>query len=178
LCHTGCSKSLAECTVTIFDQVLSPLIVAANVATLGASSTVKAGAEAVKIGTKTAYATSKSGYYFLKLLAKVQSFNPAGLAKGATLARRIKLARTGGQFKRTVTELKVYGIVYSATAKYTTAFAEDFVGQTSQAISDELERGLRANKKGDIEIAFIKAYWGEIQVGEVSNQPCVNHKTA
>lgn len=132
------------------------------------------------IGSKTAYATSKAGYYLLRIASKLQSINPANLAKGATLARRIRLARTGTDIKKIGTAIKVSSIVYSARSRYTSAFAEDFVAQTSQAISEGLEAGLRAspNDKGAIEIAFIKAYWGEIQVEQVSKRPCMNHETA
>jgi hypothetical protein len=181
LCHTGCSESRLACDTNIADQVLSPLIVVANVATLGASKSFQNGAKAVKLGFKVAYFTSRPGYFFLKFLRTIQSIEAAvspALPRRATLARRTKLAGTTAQLKTVTETVKVPSIVYSARALYTTAFADDFVIQTSPEISDELERGLKENLKGDIEIAFIKAYWGEIQMGEVSNHPCVNHKTA
>merc|ERR1712093_425747 len=74
-CGMGCAKGGGSaCAMSVISQVMAPLMLAANIATLGMSSAATNGAKAaqtsVKVGKKTYQATSRLG----KAFAKVANF--------------------------------------------------------------------------------------------------------
>lgn len=139
-------------------------------ATLGATTAPTAGARSVVIGSKTAYAPSRSGYYFLKIVSKLQTLSVSNLPAKANLITRIIRVRQG-----TPTGIKAYGylkkVKFAANVgkqAYAKAFADAFVSQTSAAINQALIDGMTANGKGQIEIDFIRELWAEIQTEQVN----------
>ena len=116
-CGAGCAKTAMECGTTFADQVMSPLILAANAATLGLATPVtgaaRAGATSVKIGGKVFTSSTKTGTALLKLAdassaAKaaasavaragskpLQTVSPNMVNKNAGVVKRIFASRTG-----------------------------------------------------------------------------------
>lgn len=152
-----------DCAFTVVDQVLAPIIVAANIATLGVSTAPVAGAKTVVVGTKPVFASTKSGYYLLTAIKYLQTIDPSTLKKGASLLTRIKESRLGTTFSKITTVGKVGSELVSSTLSAYKAFAEAFVVMTSQEISNTLD-----SKLDPVEAAFIKRLWAEIQMKQMA----------
>jgi hypothetical protein len=176
-CGAGCAKTSAQCGMTVFDQVLAPLIVAANVATLGLASPATGAAgtaakETLVIGGKTVAGTSKVGQGFVKVIKLLQAVKPEGLAKGASVATRIYAAKTGAYAAKNYSKVwavgnntrKVVMAVCDANKDYLTAFADDFAGQTSPEINNAIDdRFIPKTAR------FLKETWGRQPLGEMAN---------
>lgn len=207
-CAAGCAKTKNDCASTVGDQVLSPLIVAANIATVGmaapetaaVATAAKTTAETITIAGKTYTATSKVGMASVKALKamewaaknpgkvlkqgglkaidSLQDVKPDGLEKGASVFRRIYVARTGrtaaasggkttAQVVRFYRTSKVEGTIeydaYRATNDYATAFAEDFKRQTSEEINDAIDHYY---EEGPAQ--FLKETWAKQQLTELA----------
>jgi len=175
-CAAGCAKTKFDCGSVVANQVISPLVVAANLATLGlaapetaiATGPLKGAGETLTIGSKTFYGGTKSGAAFIKAVKALQSVKPAGLAKDATLVQRIYAVKTGvgagSMVRRSVmTATKVDMLVHSAANDFIKAYADDFAAQTSPKINREIDSHFTP------EVArYLKEYWGSIQLREMA----------
>jgi hypothetical protein len=99
-CGAACTDSLQDCVLGVGEQVIAPIIVAANVASLGLATPATAGATTtIKVGTKVVAGTSKVGKAFVWFVSKAQSINPGGVTKFPTIIKRITAAKTGSSIK-------------------------------------------------------------------------------
>ncbi len=161
-CGAACAKSEAECAMTVSDQVLSTVTVAANIATLGLATPATGGAavgqQSVKIAGKAMTGGSRLGNAFVKAVGVMQTIKPGKLAKDATLVR--KIAHRAGQVKDTI---EVASTLYEAGSNFASLFADDFAKQTSAEIDREINRRFRP------EVArYLKEQWGLIQLDEMA----------
>lgn len=137
------------CVIAATDQVISTLILAASIASLGLATPATAGATVtINIGGKWA-GTTKAGKALVWAVTKLQSIKPSGLKQGASVVQIIINARTGSLVKKTLTKAKINVISYKAMIKYRNAFAEDFVTQTSDDIEAELDSHFHIGREDD-----------------------------
>lgn len=103
--------------------------------------------------------------YFMKSINYLQTINPSGLKKGASVLQRTKVAKTGGTFyyKTPLLISKVYNIGYATGDLVNQAFANDFEKMTTQAIADEID-----SKLDSIEANYVKRRWAQIQQRELA----------
>jgi len=182
-CGAGCAQSAGQCAMTVVNQVLGPLIVAANVASMGLASPATKGLTAatqtIKIAGKTVAGTSKLGKALVKVVKTLQTVKPSGLQKGAGVVKRIFAARTGAFTKAANNASKLSKInratkiprlagnigfqAYDAMKQYTGAYADDFANQTSREINDEIDRKFHPKTA-----RFIKEQWAREQLGSMA----------
>ncbi len=175
-CGMGCGETDGKCAMTVVDQVVAPLILAANVATLGLSAApaaaVKAGVSTVKVGGKLVEASSKVGKLLLKAVNKMQTIHPKNLVEGASVTKRIFAAKTGaftGISKAAVAKKagkyvkKIDKAVDEAMNEYAAAFADNFADQTSPEIAAEIDAKFHPKTA-----RFIKETWGRQQLAEMA----------
>jgi len=160
-------KDETECAMTVGDQVLSPLVLAANIATMGlATPATEAGTaakETIVVGGKTVAGSGKVGQAMVKAVKALQTVKPAGLEKGASIARTIYAAKTGTKIKTVVTTAKTTKAAYDAGNDYAKAYAEDFAAQTSSEINKAIDSHFYpATAK------FLKETWGRQQLAEMA----------
>jgi hypothetical protein len=96
-CGLGCAKDGVTCASETFGQVWSVLVVAANIVSLGMTTSVTPSgnllATSIKIGSKTFSSTSKWGEKFIKVIKGLQSyqqFSPQGVMQQVTMVKRMK----------------------------------------------------------------------------------------
>jgi hypothetical protein len=171
-CGAGCSKNAdpimgvevpwSDCALTITDQALSVVTVAANIATLGLAApetgAMHAG-ETITVGSKTLSGGSRVGKSLVKLVNAFQSVKPEGLAKDATVVRRIRAVKLGSAKDKVLTSHEVSSNAYALEQDFETTFAADFVEQTSQEIASEIDRRLPP----DVAL-YVKRSWGSAQL--------------
>ena len=166
-CAAGCAKTSTECGMVVADQVISPLIVAANIASLGlstpATGAASAGVQTLKVGGKTVTGSTRLGKALIKAVDLAQSVKPSGLKPGASIFRRIWVARTGKPHKLVATTFKGNKLLNDATNDYTQAFADDFANQTSPGINRAID-----NRFHPMTARFLKETWGRQQLAELA----------
>ncbi len=173
-CAAGCAKTKAECSMVVADQVISPLMVAANVLALGLTKSKKAATAAggaattvktISIGGKTVGGASKTGRAFVFLVDFMQNIKPGVLDDVAnpTIVRRIWAARTGKNYKVVLTGGRTTKGAHDATQNYLDAFADDFSQQTSPGINRAIEIRFHAKTA-----RFLKKTWGRQQLAELA----------
>jgi hypothetical protein len=164
----GCADSAASCVLTKVDQILSPLIVAANIVTLGVGSPVTgaidAGVDTVMVGGKAIQYTSNVGKYMLKSVNAMQTIKSGGV--GLTYLQRVKNVRVGGKFKNIkmvtfTSELAFRG--YASVGIAENYFAADFIEMTSAGIAAKIDSNL-----GLADAHYVKARWAQIQLAEMA----------
>ena len=140
-------------------------MLAVNIATLGMSSSAAAPAsQSLKIGEKVYEGTSKVGKAFVTVVNKLKSIplNPT-VAKGIEIFKKIYNPTTKEVIKTIKTIYKIGKLEYDATKDYFSAFAEDFINQTSPEINQEID-----NRFNPQVARFIKESWGNVQLDEMS----------
>lgn len=158
-CGAGCAQTKSECGLAVADQVIAPLVVAANVVTLGVSAGIGHG---IKIGGKLVKASTKVGRAFVFAVDKLQSVKPAGAKEGASLMRRIFVAKTGEAIEEVQTRI-VNAVTFQATEKYCAAYAEDFSSQTSPEINRIIDLNFLPKTA-----RYLKQAYGMRQLSEVA----------
>jgi hypothetical protein len=170
-CGMGCTKTDTECGTETFDQVLSVLTLAANIASLGmaapATGALAVGKGAVKVGTKVMQGTTKVGRSLVKFVSKIKEIpNTALVKKAVQIKKRYYNERTQKIVETISTTKDVYdastGIPDLATDFYS-VFADDFAAQTSPEINDEIN-----NRFGPKTARYLKEYWGSIQLVQMA----------
>jgi hypothetical protein len=172
-CGAGCAKNSGECGKVVGEQVYAPLVVAANVATLGLSSTATAGVQGtvttLTIGSKTISSGTKVGKALITLITKARSMN---LQESLPLTRRIFNSKLGmAKGASTFTTLRKVGMTtYKGTANtwqsindYAKAYAEDFSNQTSPEINDILNKSFHPDTA-----SFLKETWARQQFAQMA----------
>ena len=172
-CGAGCAKSSAECGKVVGEQVYAPLVVAANVATMGLSSSATAGVQGtvttLTIGSKTISSSSKVGKALITVITKARSMN---VQETLPLTRRIFNSKLGmGKGASTFTTLRKVGMTtYKGTTNtlqsindYAKAYAEDFANQTSPEINDILNKNFHPDTAN-----FLKETWARQQLAQMA----------
>ena len=170
-CGAACSKSTTECALAIVDQVLAPIILAANAVTLGLAGTTASSAKAVQVGGQFVTASNRAGTSFLKAADFLQTIQKLDTLDDTfdyiriqtSVVGRIKNARLGTPFSKVVTTAKTSNLAYRATSQFIAAFADDFATMTSQEINDTLD-----NKLASYEARRVKEIWASVQFVELS----------
>lgn len=168
-CALGCATSSEKCALTAVDQVLGPLVVAANIATLGASAPATdalkgaEAAETVTVGGVKVTRATKMGSAFITAVKKLQSIRPEGVEADATLTRTIYVARFGTKAATAKTVARVSSSLYNITSEFSNAYASDFADQTSKAISDTIDAHFAPDAA-----KYVKQQWGVIQLHEMA----------
>jgi hypothetical protein len=163
-CGLSCAKSTEDCVLAVADQIIAPLIVAANVATLGLATPATATASAtLRVGGKTVAGSSKIGKALVWAVKNLQTVKPGGLKTGATVIQRIVSARTGKTLSQVFTTSKVTGVSYKAMKQFRQTFAEDFAEQTSTDIESELDSHFIPTTA-----KYLKGLWGERMIAELA----------
>jgi hypothetical protein len=97
ICGVGCARDGLTCASETFGQVYNVLVVAANIASMGMTTSVSSSgallATSIKIGSKTFSSTTKWGAGFIKVIKTLQSyqqFSPQGVLQQVTVVKRMK----------------------------------------------------------------------------------------
>eukprot|EP00798_Chlamydomonas_sp_ICE-L_P019821 gene19821-26506_t len=166
-CAAACAKTSADCGFAVADQLIAPLVVAANVFTLGiakaGSTAVEGTTNAVRVGNKFVVSSTKAGRFFLRAVNLLQSVQPGGLKNGANIVKRIIHARTGKAYKVALLTSKVGSETYQAVQNYRRVYAEDFAAQTSVEINNMLDSYLVPTTA-----LFLKEAWSDVQMKEMA----------
>ena len=178
-CGMACAKTTEDCVLAVADQVISTLILAANIATLGlatpVTSGVSVGASTIKVGGKVVSGTSKVGKALVKLVSNLkkvsvkavntlQTVKPSGLAKGATIYQRVVHAKTGTKFRTVKTVAKIGSETYRLAQIFRRAFAEDFANQTSKEIEAELDSHFTPETA-----TYLKGLWADRMLTDLAD---------
>ena len=166
-CGAACAKDQVACGTTILNEVIAPLVIAANVATFGLAAApdaaLEAGLNAVKIGDKAVMASTTAGKAMIWLVSKLQTIQPEKLDKGASLYKRILNVALGSSSKRLEFSARVSNQAYTAAANYKSIFAANFVQMTSPEIASTLDE-----KLSPVDASHVKHVWAMIQFKEMA----------
>ncbi len=166
-CGAGCGRTATTCASTVSSQVLAPLVVAANIATMGLAAPVteaaSAGVETMTVAGKTLSSSTNTGKALIGAIKALQSVQPEKLAQGASITRRIFAARTGTALTTTTTLVQITVAAYTAEDNYAKAYASDFVNQTSVAIGAAIDNNFTAKTA-----EFLKETWGRQELAEMA----------
>lgn len=160
-CGLGCGRSTEECVTEIVGQVLAPLILATNVATMGLAAPVTNALQTITVAGKAVVGTSKLGKAFVKFANKLEDLRDevgSALSK-ARVTRILKDPRTGKTLERIDDVVDVSSLMLEARQEYKDAFAEDFEAQTSTFINAEIEKRF-TKQTAD----YIKGEWGMVEM--------------
>jgi len=179
-CGAGCAKDKTTCASTLKDQILGPIVLAANLATLGmaatASTAVKAGVKGATEGTqiviklvdgteKTLTASSKIGGYALKAMSKFQTVGTVvDSSKKVTTWTKVKDAAKGA-YKLYKASKTVERELFEYNKMYEDAYSADFAAQTTPEINAAVDARYGVNTYAS---NFIKKSWSSIQLTEMA----------
>lgn len=169
-CAAACAMDEEECGSTTADQVISTLVLAANIATLGLGSAGSAPVgklAKVQSRAKTILNTIDSKT-LTKLTKQIDKFE--GVQDALKVYKKLKPARYGLRvIELSDTVNTYYGWAgdgeqfFDDVIDYTTTAADAFVEITSQEISEELDRRYEPHTSN-----FFKQQWALIQFSELS----------
>ncbi|CAB9502479.1 Hyalin (Fragment) [Seminavis robusta] len=160
-CGIGCADSQDTCTIETANQIVAPIVVAANIATLGMSS---AGSAAGRVGIamfgKFFGSTTRAGKAMLRFAQRLNRFsdNVEDLLKAKVAIRTVK-----GTIQNIDFSLDVSTIHYYAMENYLAIFQYDFAAMTAQDISDEIDARLSEN-----DASYIKRRWAQNMLMEMA----------
>lgn len=171
----ACSTNANECAKTTTTQVLSVLVVAANIATLGMSSgsgvsTIASGtSKSVTVGQKVYRSVSPVGKTLINLLQKVK---PAKTSAYKALkiqkvfnARNSQLIINNAQYIADARRLVQTGVLvtYNAASMYRESYAANFAEMTSPEIDVSID------SQFDPKTAlFFKKAWADVTADEMA----------
>jgi hypothetical protein len=172
-CGLGCSKDGVTCAVETFGQVWSVLVVAANIATMGMTTTVNSSlgtvTNSIKLGSKVFKADGWVGELFVKVLKGVQSyqsFGPNGMIQPITVVKRmIKTAFDTDDiisFGNVIKTAKIGLNTHNSVALLRQAVKTDFASITSPEINNKIDA-----LYDPIEAAFIKSEYTNTMLAEM-----------
>jgi hypothetical protein len=167
-CGAACAKTSGDCGIVTTNLVLAPIIVAANIATLGLTSVPAGTANAVRVGSKFVLVSSSVGpraalvaRAMLKLLDKTQTISSA---KGVKYMDRLLDWKFGSPLSIVDSGLN-YGYDLSvASHNYYEAASSNFDVMTSSAIAAKLDQNL-----SPAAAKYIKKLWATIQFREIAS---------
>lgn len=157
-CGIGCAEDTATCASATVDMILGPLIVAANIGTLGLTSVPTSAARTVTVGAKIVKYSNKVGFALLKLAEKLEPQNALSLSEGAKVIKR-----AGGS---AVEILDKVNSAYSQYSVFTMLYAESFPDVTSAEINNELDEALTPEDAMHIKTLWSTLTFDEVQAAE------------
>jgi len=163
-CGAACASSGDTCASQIFDQVLSVLIIAANVATLGLATPATAGAGlTIRVAGKTVAGTTKVGKAMVKAVTYLQTVkSPGKLGKGVEVTETMVNPINGQIVKVKKYFYDVSSVGFDAVEAYRQAYADDFATQTSPRINSIID-----SRFTPATAEFVKKSWADIQLNEM-----------
>jgi len=186
-CAMGCALNTTVCLTAIKEQVLGPIILAANIVitvlTMGASTAAVAGGKAAatsfQVGikmadgtVKTLSASTKIGEYALKAVTKLQNVKKT-VQIGGTVTKWTKIQKVIMKGKEIGSKVYKYyknvqsinATVYEEVTKYQNAVGDEFAEQTSKEIDAAVNYRYGA---GSALARFVKKSWSDIMLQEMS----------
>jgi hypothetical protein len=169
-CAAACASNEEECATTTVDQVIAPLVIAANIATLGLGGTGMAASSKVAKthGRIKKLAKILDSDKLKKLADGIEAID--GVQDALKVYKKTKPARTGINLINAADTVNTFAgmngdaeQIYEAVTEYTTAYAEEFIALTSQEISDQLDRSYEP-----LTSTFLKNEWAMIQFTELA----------
>jgi hypothetical protein len=139
-------------------MVLAPLILAANIATLGLTAAPANAARTVVIGSKTVAYSNDVGYAMLKMANLLGTVNIPDIPKGATLIKRVAL------YARPSAVLNVRSVVHGTLTVYAMLYAQYFERLTTAQLNSKLDQALTPE-----DALYIKSIWATLQFAEVQD---------
>jgi hypothetical protein len=161
-CGAACAKTALDCGLAVADQVIAPLVVAANIATLGMTAAPAGAANTVKVGSKSYTASTTLGKAMLTAIDLLQTVSSPRLAKKATLLTRFKDWRTGAKLNKAITTVQVSAFSFKVISKFVRGFSDDFATITSTDINNTVNQKLSPSAA-----QHIKELWTRIQFDEM-----------
>lgn len=162
-CGAACAESSLECFSSIFDQVISVVILAANIATLGLATPATAGASmTIRVAGKTVAGTTKLGKAMVKAVKYMQTIKPGLVDESVDITRRLVDPKTGAFIENVKRTIEVSAVGFEALQDYLDSYVEDFAGQTSPYIN-----GVIDTKFNPTTARFIKESWATVQLEEM-----------
>lgn len=141
-CGMGCAESAEECGSVIADQVIAPLVLAANIASLGLGGP---GTTALAKVGKTHKAITKLNNVLKSSTLKnsIDAFEAIdGVQDVLKVYKRLKPARVGLSVIDTADSINTYAqegkTIYDAANDFSTSFSSEFAELTNQEIADEM----------------------------------------
>jgi hypothetical protein len=191
ICGVGCARDGLTCASETFGQVYSVLVVAANIVSMGLTTSVTSSgallATSIKIGSKTFSSTTKWGGAFIKVIKNLQSyqqFSPQGVLQQVTIVKRMKnklmpwtwppdlsSATTPAQIraanlsyksKCNYRKYKIASVAHEDIQDLKQNVSEDFVAITSQEVNDIINANY-----DPVEADFIKQYYSTTMLSEL-----------
>ena len=163
-CGLGCAISTPECGLAVANQVIAPIIIAANLLTLGLADAAADATRVVVVAGRRIGYTKEAAKYGLKALDQLQTINASG-KPNPTLFKRIFDAKLGKE-NIILTKTEVASLDYNtqeAVEQYRAVFAQNFADQTSADIEKELDSHFVPDTA-----VFLKKAWADIQLEELA----------
>jgi HYR domain len=155
-CAAGCARSIGDCVFALSDQIISPLVVAANVATLGASVVpAESAGNLIEIANQLYQFSTTAGTVMGWVASILQVTNPDDAPKNA----KVVSINTGN----VVLDGAVSATLYGAGVIMQRQFAQDFVAQTSPEIAQTLASKLDAR-----DVLLIQRTWADVMFVELA----------
>jgi hypothetical protein len=167
-CAAGCAASNTECASTTFSQVFSVVMVAVNIATFGSSSAampaLKAGEEAVQVGTSFVKVGGKLMNFQKKFWKTIDVLAKAATkVKDATVVQKIMKIYNSAPVQIGIKLVKVGKWEYNTMQDMKHSFAAEFSELTSPEINSEID-----SKFNPLVAKYIKETWADIQMAEMA----------
>jgi hypothetical protein len=154
-CGAGCATTTMDCASKTIDQVLSPILLAASIATFGATGELKEGIETAKEVGETA----AKGWEAIK--GAMEKEKEAQENAGDVVVIKRTLDKSG---EPTVQSIAVVNKdAYNAAQHAFETFGQQFATQTSPEINEEIDKHLDQGTSN-----YVKQYWGNIQFNEMA----------
>ncbi|EJK44367.1 hypothetical protein THAOC_37096, partial [Thalassiosira oceanica] len=166
-CGMGCAESAEECGSVIADQVIAPLVLAANIASLGLGGP---GTTALAKVGKTHKAITKLNNVLKSSTLKnsIDAFEAIdGVQDVLKVYKRLKPARVGLSVIDTADSINTYAqegkTIYDAANDFSTSFSSEFAELTNQEIADEIDNRFEPDTA-----AFLKKQWAFVEYSEMA----------
>lgn len=154
-CGAGCATTQIDCASKTIDQVLSPILLAASIATFGATGELKEGLETAKTVGETA------GKAWEAIKGTMEKVKEQQENSGDVVVVKRSFNNSGQAIVNSVSV--VNKAAYEASQKAFETFGKQFASQTSNEINEEIDKHLNgATGK------YVKEYWGNIQFNEMA----------
>jgi hypothetical protein len=143
-------------------------MLAINIATFGSASAatpaLKAGEEAVQVGTKFVAVGGRLAKVQKALWKTIDVLSKAAkTVKNSTLVRTIIAFKNNEAVKVGIKLIQVAKVDYNVAQDFKHSYAQDFATLTSQEINDELDRNFEP-----MTAKFVKENWADIQMVEMA----------
>jgi hypothetical protein len=162
-CLAACGQDPASCALAIVDMWVEAAIVSINVVTFGlAVPYTKVATIAIKVGNtvQMVAGSTRIAKALVNLVDVMKDATPVPVANAFKVVKQVVDAKRPTIKFSTVEQVYSYStLVYEAQEEYRNAFAEDFAGQTSPAINDEINRRFTP-----LVAEFLKRQWADVEL--------------